>query len=132
MRTAKISVVMPIYNVEAFVGEAVQSVLNQSFEDFELICVDDGGTDRSMEIVRDFNDDRIRIISQTKRGLAAARNAGIEQARGVFIALLSGLSNYCFVRSSQYLTVTDILILYNTHKFHITLSNQTQKWKFIP
>ena len=88
MRTAKISVVMPIYNVEAFVAEAVQSVLNQSFADFELICVDDGGTDRSMEIVRNFDDDRIRIVSQANRGLAGARNTGIANARGDFIALL--------------------------------------------
>ena len=88
MRTAKISVVMPIYNVELFVAESVQSVLTQSFTDFELICVDDGGTDRSMEIVRNFDDDRIRIVSQANRGLAGARNTGIANARGDFIALL--------------------------------------------
>lgn len=88
MFSPKISVIMPIYNVENFVGEAVQSVLNQSLTDFELICVDDGGSDRSMEIVRGFNDPRIRIVSQFNRGLAGARNSGIEHSRAAFVALL--------------------------------------------
>lgn len=88
MTTPKISVVMPIYHVEQFVGAAVQSVLDQTFTDFELICVDDGGTDGSMNIVRSFVDPRIRIICQENRGLAGARNTGIANARGEFIALL--------------------------------------------
>nr|WP_298927028.1 glycosyltransferase family 2 protein [uncultured Erythrobacter sp.] len=88
MTKPRMSVVMPIYNVEAFVGEAVQSVLNQSFKDFELICVDDGGQDSSMDIVRSFSDPRIRIICQKNRGLAGARNTGIAHARGEYVALL--------------------------------------------
>ncbi|MEP3420950.1 MAG: glycosyltransferase family 2 protein [Erythrobacter sp.] len=88
MTNPRMSVVMPIYNVEAFVGEAIQSVLNQSFKDFELICVDDGGTDGSMDIVRTFSDSRIRIICQENRGLAGARNTGIAHARGEFVGLL--------------------------------------------
>jgi len=88
MTTPIISVVMPIYNVEAFVGEAVQSVLDQSYANFELICVDDGGNDRSMDIVREFDDPRIRIVCQANRGLAGARNSGIAHARGEFVALL--------------------------------------------
>ncbi|MEP5937544.1 MAG: glycosyltransferase family 2 protein [Erythrobacter sp.] len=88
MMTPRMTVVMPIYNVEAFVGEAIQSVLDQSFKDFELICVDDGGTDGSMEIVRNFCDPRIRIVCQENRGLAGARNTGIAHARGDYIALL--------------------------------------------
>ena len=88
MTHPKISVVMPIYHVEKFVGEAVQSVLDQSFTDFELICVDDGGTDASMDIVRAFSDPRIRIVCQANRGLAGARNTGIRHAQGEFVALL--------------------------------------------
>ena len=88
MNPAIISVVMPIYNDEAFVGQAVQSVLDQSFKDFELICVDDGGCDRSMDIVREFDDPRIRIVCQSKRGIAGARNSGIAHARGEFVAFL--------------------------------------------
>ena len=88
MKTPAISVVMPIYNVEDYVAEAVQSVLDQSFDDFELICVDDGGPDRSMQIVREFSDPRIRIVCQPNRGLAGARNTGIAHARGELVALL--------------------------------------------
>ncbi len=88
MPKPRISVVMPIYNVEEFIAQAVQSVLDQSFKDFELICVDDGGQDASMDIVRSFADPRIRIVTQTNRGLAGARNSGIAHARGEYIALL--------------------------------------------
>jgi len=88
MSPPKISVVMPIYNVEAYVAEAVQSVLDQTLADFELICVDDGGSDRSMDIVESFDDPRIHIIRQSNRGLPGARNSGISAARGEFIALL--------------------------------------------
>ena len=83
-----VSVVMPVYNVEAYVAEAIDSVLAQTYPDFELIIVDDGGSDRSMEIVRAYEDRRIRIITQANRGLAGARNTGIIAARGEYIALL--------------------------------------------
>lgn len=83
-----ISVVMPVYNIEAYVAEAVQSVLSQTFRSFELIIVDDGSTDRSVEICRSFDDARIQIISQKNRGLAGARNTGIIHSRGKYIAFL--------------------------------------------
>jgi glycosyltransferase involved in cell wall biosynthesis len=83
-----ISVVMPVYNVEAYVADAIRSVLAQTYAHFELIIVDDGGQDRSIEICRSFSDPRIRIISQANRGLAGARNTGIAAARGAYVALL--------------------------------------------
>ena len=83
-----VSVVMPVYNVERYVAEAVQSVLDQSFDDFELIIVDDGGSDGSIALCRSFSDRRIRIVSQANRGLAGARNTGIRESRGRYIALL--------------------------------------------
>ncbi|MXP10398.1 glycosyltransferase family 2 protein [Pseudoblastomonas halimionae] len=88
MTNPKMSVVMPVYNVEAYVAEAIQSVLAQTFTDFELIIVDDGGQDGSMDIVRSFYDKRIRIVTQSNRGLAGARNTGIAEARAPYIALL--------------------------------------------
>ncbi len=88
MTTPKISVVMPVYNVEAYIAEAIGSVLAQTFSDFELLVVDDGGTDQSVDIARSFSDSRIRIISQSNRGLAGARNTGIAHARAAIIALL--------------------------------------------
>jgi glycosyltransferase involved in cell wall biosynthesis len=83
-----VSVIMPVYNVQDYVAEAIESVLAQGFSDFELIIVDDGGTDRSMEICAQFSDPRIRIVHQVNRGLAGARNTGIAKARGRYIALL--------------------------------------------
>lgn len=88
MPNPRISVVMPVYNVEAYIAEAIRSVLSQTFENFELIIVDDGGDDHSVGIALCFNDPRIRIVSQKNRGLAAARNTGIANARAPYIALL--------------------------------------------
>ena len=82
------SVVMPMYNVEKYIAKAIHSVLVQRYSNFELICVDDGCTDRSVEIVKQFDDPRIRIVQQKNRGLAAARNTGINQCRGLYIAFL--------------------------------------------
>lgn len=83
-----VSVIMPVFNVEKYVAEAVHSVLAQSFADFELIIVDDGSTDQSIAICESFEDPRILIKGQANRGLAGARNTGISFARGRFIALL--------------------------------------------
>lgn len=83
-----VSVIMPVYNVEKYVGAAIRSVLDQSFTDWELIIIDDGGTDGSLAICQSLVDSRIRIVSQSNRGLAGARNTGIAAARGEFIALL--------------------------------------------
>ncbi len=88
MNDVLISVVMPVYNVEKYVAESIQSVLNQSYENFELIIVDDGGQDKSIDICHGFNDPRIKIISQKNRGLAGARNTGINAASGSYIAFL--------------------------------------------
>ncbi len=83
-----VSVVMPVYNVERFVVQAVRSVLDQTFTDFELIIVDDGSPDGSIALCEAIADRRIRIIHQANRGLAGARNPGIAFARGEFVALL--------------------------------------------
>lgn len=86
---ARVSVVIPVYGVEEFVEAAIRSVLNQSYEDFEIIVVNDRSPDRSLEICEAIDDPRIRIISHTKnRGLAGARNTGIRNAIGEYIALL--------------------------------------------
>ncbi len=85
----KVSVVMPVYGVERFVGAAIESVLTQSFTDFELIVVDDMSPDNSINICRSFEDPRLRIIQHREnRGLAGARNTGIREARGEYVALL--------------------------------------------
>ena len=87
--TPLVSVVMPIYGVERFVAEAIDSVLSQTFTDFEFLIVDDVSPDGSRSICEEYSDERMRIIVHEKnRGLAGARNTGIRQARGKYIALL--------------------------------------------
>ncbi|MXP14181.1 glycosyltransferase [Altererythrobacter confluentis] len=88
MSLPRMSVVMPVYNVQSYIKEAIQSVLDQTFTDFELIIVDDGGSDDSVKIARTFDDPRIHIVSQPNRGLAGARNTGIACASAPFVALL--------------------------------------------
>lgn len=88
MITPLITVIMPVYNTEKYIQTAIRSVLDQTFGDFELLIIDDQGTDGSIDICRRFVDPRIRIISQENRGLAGARNTGIRHARGAYIALL--------------------------------------------
>lgn len=85
-----VSVVIPIYSVEAYISEAIDSVLSQTFKDFELLLIDDGSPDGSVGICESFNDSRIRIIRQENKGLAGARNTGIRNTRGDFIAFLDG------------------------------------------
>lgn len=83
-----VSVIMPVYNVERYVAQAIRSVLDQTFTQFELLIIDDGGQDGSVEICQGFRDPRIQIISQKNRGLAGARNSGIRHARGAYLAFL--------------------------------------------
>jgi glycosyltransferase involved in cell wall biosynthesis len=83
-----ISVILTTFNRAQLVGEAIDSVLCQTFTDFELIVVDDGSTDRTEEAVRSFADPRIKYIWQANKGLPAARNTGIEAAAGDYIAFL--------------------------------------------
>lgn len=81
------SIVVPAYNVAATIGETLRSLLAQSFDDFEIIVVDDGSTDSTVPLVRALADPRIRIIAQHNRGLAGARNTGIFNAGGDYIGL---------------------------------------------
>lgn len=84
----KFSVVMPLYNKAAYVTHAIQSVLNQSFTDFEVIVIDDGSSDGGADLVRAFHDPRIRVVQQANAGVSAARNRGIALAHGEWVALL--------------------------------------------
>jgi glycosyltransferase involved in cell wall biosynthesis len=88
MSTPAISVVMSVYNGAKFLGQAVDSILNQSYRDFEFLIIDDGSEDRSSEILEGFRqkDSRIRILRQENRGLIESLNRGCELARGLYIA----------------------------------------------
>ncbi len=88
MKYPKVSVVIPAYNHEKYVGEAIQSVLDQTFQDFELIIINDGSTDNTEAEILKFKDERIRYYSQGNRGLSATLNRGIELARGEYFNFL--------------------------------------------
>ena len=84
-----VSVIVPAFNAEAFVGQAIGSILAQTFDDFELVVVDDGSTDRTAEVLSSIGDDRLHVRTLgTNSGLAAARNLGLAASRGKYIAWL--------------------------------------------
>lgn len=84
----KFSVVIPLYNKEGFIRRTVGSVLDQSFRDFELLVVNDGSTDSSLTRLQEVDDPRLRIVNQDNAGVGAARNRGLAESRGSWIALL--------------------------------------------
>lgn len=83
-----ISIVMPVYNARRYLAEAMESILAQTFRDFEFACVDDGSTDESLKILQDFakRDPRVKIVSRPNTGVWKALNDGIEATRGKLIA----------------------------------------------
>lgn len=86
----KISIIIPVYNAEKYIAETLDSALAQTFKDFEIICVDDGSTDKSAKILKDYakKDKRIKIISQKNSGVVTARNNAIAQSSGKYIYTL--------------------------------------------
>ncbi len=85
-KPVSISVLMTAYNAEQYIAEAIQSVLEQEFTDFEFIIINDGSTDDTRKIIRSFTDARIRCIDQENKGIAIALNNGLQEAKGKYIA----------------------------------------------
>ena len=92
----KISVIIPVYNVEKYLRECLDSVVNQTVRDIEIICVNDGSTDSSLSILNEYaeKDQRFRVLSQKNQGAGAARNAGLEVAKGDYLAVLDSDDKY--------------------------------------
>ena len=91
MNSVKISVIVPFYNTENYIGDCLLSILNQTFTDFEIICIDDGSTDNSLEIVKNFaqKDNRIRIIHFDENcGVSHARNVGLSEVKGEYVLFI--------------------------------------------
>ena len=86
----KISVIIPVYNVEKYIAFCLESVLNQSFTEYEVILVDDGSTDRSWEICQKYanKDSRVTVLRQKNAGVSAARNVGIQKAKGKYVTFI--------------------------------------------
>jgi glycosyltransferase involved in cell wall biosynthesis len=89
---AILSIIVPVYNVESYLEKCIESILNQTFKDFELILVNDGSTDKSFKIIKKYSriDNRIRYITKKNGGLSDARNTGIELATGNYITFVDG------------------------------------------
>ena len=105
----KISVIIPVYNVEKYLKDCLNSLLNQSFSDTELICVNDGSTDGSLNILNEYAklDKRVKVYTQSNQGPGAARNAGLKNAKGEYVI---------FVDPDDWLESDAFLLLYNFAK----------------
>ncbi len=90
LQNVKISVIMPVYNDRDYIRPAMDSVLSQTLSEIEVICIDDGSTDSSYEIIKEYqkSDERIRIVTEANAGPALARNNGMRRARGEYLAFL--------------------------------------------
>ena len=86
----KVSVIIPVYNAEKYIAQCLQSVIDQTLQEIEIIIVNDGSIDNSLQIVKDFQnkDKRIKIIDQENRGAGNARNTGMSEAKGKYLSLL--------------------------------------------
>ncbi|EGO9187936.1 glycosyltransferase family 2 protein, partial [Enterococcus faecalis] len=101
-----VSVVIPVYNVEKYVEKCLDSVINQTYQNLEIIIVNDGSTDNSLSVCqkKKLSDSRIKLINKENGGLSSARNAGIECAQGEFI---------CFIDSDDWIELDYIEVLLN-------------------
>ena len=121
MRTPMFSIVIPVYNIEEYIHECVESVLSQDLSDYECILIDDGSTDNCPEICDGYaaKDKRFHVVHQENKGLSAARNAGITAACGEYIALLDGddifVSRSALRNLSNIISETKANIIYNVN-----------------
>ncbi len=106
---ARVSVIVPVYNVENYLRECMDSIINQTFSDIEIICVNDGSTDSSLEILNKYmkQDNRIKIISKKNDGLGQARNTGLEYVTTNLV---------CFIDSDDYFKNDAIEKLYDAYE----------------
>jgi len=89
-KAERISVIIPIYNVEAYLERCLRTVCGQTYKNIEIILVDDGSTDNCLQICIEFanKDDRIKVLTQANQGVSSARNTGLENATGKFIGFV--------------------------------------------
>lgn len=85
MNSPLVSVIMPVYNAAKYVEEAVASVLNQTYQNIELLVIDDGSKDNSLELIKSFDDPRMRVFTQINQGANVARNRGLSEAKGEYV-----------------------------------------------
>ena len=112
-----VSVVMPVYNSEKYLKESLDSVLNQTYENLEVICVDDGSEDHSLDILNYYakKDSRVRVYTQDNKGPSVARNKALDNAEGEYIS---------FVDSDDFLQL-------NAYEILVECALQKQSWDLI-
>lgn len=106
----QVSIILPVYNVEKYLEQCLDSIIKQTFKDFECICVNDGSSDNSLSILEEYakKDKRIKIISQENKGVSGARNTGLKQATGKYVT---------FIDSDDWISNKYIETLYNSITF---------------
>jgi glycosyltransferase involved in cell wall biosynthesis len=107
MDNFKVSVIVPVYNAEEYIGNTLDSIINQDFNSFELIIIDDGSTDKSMEIINkklSLSAMDYKVIRQENSGVSSARNRGIDEASGDYLV---------FIDADDYVTGNHLSELYN-------------------
>ena len=119
----QISVIVPVYNVESYLSQCLDSILNQTFTDFECICINDGSKDNSLAILQKYasKDSRIKIINQENKGLAVTRNIGIKNSIGQYIAFVDSddwLTEDCLYKSFNKIKETSADVVQFNYKFY--------------
>ena len=120
----KFSIIIPIYNKELYIKKSVESVLSQDFTDFELILVNDGSKDNSLEVIKSINDSRIVIVDKENGGVSSARNAGINAAQGNWITFLDADD---FMYSDALSTYDSLICKYPEINVFVAATDQTNK-----
>lgn len=132
----QVSIILPVYNVEKYLRQCLDSISNQTFKDFECICVNDGSTDNSLSILQEYanKDNRIKIISQENKGLSAARNIALKLAIGKYVTFIDSkdwVLNKYLETLYKIITLYDYDIVCAQHKIYYENINEFQELKNI-
>lgn len=133
----KVSIILPVYNVEKYLNECLDSIVNQTFKDMEIICINDGSTDKSLEILNSYasRDERIKIISQENAGLGAARNVGMGAAEGDYIFFIDS-DDFIYADAIEEMyenavvNDSDLVLFRRTREFDIDRLNNREGYNF--
>ena len=88
MKSSLVSIIVPFYNAENYIKKTIDSVLCQTFQNFEILLINDGSTDNSSSIIKTIKDDRVHLVEQENQGVSFSRNKGIAMAKGEFVVFL--------------------------------------------
>lgn len=128
-----VSVILPSYNHASYIGEAIESVLQQSHNNLELIIVDDGSADNSLEIIKSYPDKRIRVVEQSNQGAHNAINRGLSLANGEYLTILNSDDRYSldrFEKILQALQLSEVDFCFSNVEMIDATSNPYRGWRF--